>query len=102
NARQPDGGDMTPGEKHRTPPVSEPSADTAALFQASSKSNIYHLLRGYFTSPEAGTEGRACEVEPAPLFVARVQMAFREAIELVRRFKYARRQEAGEGRFIVR
>ena len=29
--RQPDGGDMTPGEKHSTPPVSEPSADTAAV-----------------------------------------------------------------------
>ena len=24
NARQPDGRDMTPGEKHRTPPMSEP------------------------------------------------------------------------------
>ncbi len=33
NAHRPDGRDMTPGEKHRTPPVSELPADTAALFK---------------------------------------------------------------------
>jgi len=54
--------------------------------------SIYHLLRGaaaaaYFTSPEPGGGMRACEVESAPQFLAAVQRAFRNAIELVRRFK---------------
>jgi len=50
--------------------------------------SIYHLLAGaYFTSPEPAAGSRACEVESAPQFLARVQRAFRNAIELVRRFK---------------
>jgi hypothetical protein len=54
--------------------------------------SIYHLLSGepdaaYFTSPEPGCGDRACEAEASPQFLARVQMAFSRAIELVRRFK---------------
>ncbi len=31
---------MTPGEKHRTPPVSEPLADTAALFRETAEGQL--------------------------------------------------------------
>jgi hypothetical protein len=63
------------------------------------RASVYHLLQGaYFTSPRPGAANRACEVLPAPSFLARVQMAFRAAIELVRRYKFAVR----ESRFTVR
>jgi len=57
---------MTPGEKHRSPPVSEPPADTAALFRDHAPLEV-QSLKAPDALPFGPVNGRVCHRRVYPV-----------------------------------